>query len=161
MMLAASHLKSETLKVLIENGSDIHVRNSLGSTILAWAAERGEIGIIEELLARGAHINETATNGWTLVLKASHGDQTDTVRFLIERGADPNLGAIGTGWTPLMEASFRGHVATVKALVEGGVDVNATNSEGQTALKYAGMSVNKTEIVALLERNPSAAATPR
>lgn len=60
--------------------------------------------------------------GEALRLAASKGD-LETVRKLLEAGADPNA-ANKYGATPLINATNKGHFEVVKLLVENGADVN-------------------------------------
>jgi hypothetical protein len=60
---------------------------------------------------------------------ATYLNRPDVVRFLLERGADPN-GRDDTGFTALHLAVGNGWVESVRALLEGGADANArTNRE--------------------------------
>ncbi|MGO0060089.1 ankyrin repeat domain-containing protein [Brevibacillus fluminis] len=58
---------------------------------LLLAAKNGETSVVQDLLARGAAINVRDAAGRTPVLLAAHGSHIETVRFLIEAGADVNL----------------------------------------------------------------------
>lgn len=58
---------------------------------LIQAAERGDLAEIERLRAQGAAINTQDARGRTAVLAATHADQVEAVRLLLERGADPNI----------------------------------------------------------------------
>ena len=66
----------------------------------------------------------------------------DTVKLLIEEGADVNQKS--TGLTPLMFAARHNKVEIVKLLIENGANLKAKSDKGYTALKYAEIS-NATE----------------
>ena len=89
--------------------------------------------------------------GDSLLMLASYHGHADTVRVLMEHGADPEL-ANDRGQTPLAGAAFKGDMATIMALLDGGADVNGRSDGGKTPLMIAAM-FNRSEIVdVLLER---------
>jgi ankyrin repeat protein len=55
------------------------------------------------------------------------------IRFLIQRGANPNI-ADNAGVTPIQLATSLGFVEGVEALIEGGANVNVADSQGETPL---------------------------
>ena len=63
------------------------------------------------------------------MLAAYHG-HPETVRALLEHGADPNK-ANDVGQTPLAGAVFKGENEVLAALVDGGADPNAGSSVGR------------------------------
>jgi uncharacterized protein len=125
-----------------------------------WGAEKKQL--ITLLLSHGADVNAKATRapkgvgtaGATPVFLAAWAADPDTMRLLVERGADPKI-ATPQGTTPLMVASGVLRQAggpnvpesraleAVELCVEWGNDVNAANkSHGDTALHgaaYRGM----------------------
>ena len=56
---------------------------------LRIAAERGHLGVIDELLAAGTPIEGLDRDGSTALHAAAYSGQADGVRHLIEHGADP------------------------------------------------------------------------
>ena len=55
------------------------------------------------------------------------------VRFLLQRGANPNI-RDRNGITPLQLATRLGFIDGVEALIKGGADVNVADSQGETPL---------------------------
>jgi ankyrin repeat protein len=111
-----------------------------GFTALLFSAQQGHIESTRQLLAAGANVNDTAADGTSaLVLAidsapvvservsrnalASHELQEKMAKFLLERGADPNLH--GSGRTALHSAVQRKMPELLKALLDGGADPNA------------------------------------
>ena len=144
-----------------------------------WAAlagipdRRQQLALIEALLDHGADVNAQLTNvmprygfslyflilppntmaGSTPFLLAATAGDAETMRLLVDRGADPLLAAAG-GMTPLMMAAGAGWVineslvpeadrlAAVKLAHALGNDVNATDRRGFNAVHcaaYAGL----------------------
>ncbi len=61
----------------------------------------------------------------------------NTVRLLIDAGADINTKRDDCQFTPLLEAAKSKHSKVVEILIEAGADVNVQNHWGKTALHYA------------------------
>jgi ankyrin repeat protein len=119
------------------------------------AAEEGDLDKVKALIKQGRSINEHESKvkfGWTPLIAAIYQDNTNVVRYLIESGADLNLGD-KNGETPLMWAMARGdeHVEVVKDLIAHGVDVLATNANGATALSYASSDPPKPKILEVVK----------
>ena len=47
--------------------------------------------MVRELLAHGANINTQDNNGLTALMEAVNADSSETVKLLLEHGADPAL----------------------------------------------------------------------
>ena len=62
-------------------------------------------------------------------MQAGAKGETETLKALIDEGADVNAGD-KEGWTALMWPAGRGHTETVKALLEAEADVNAAAEFG-------------------------------
>ena len=93
----------------------------------------------------------------TDMMRAAFWGQTDAVRLLLERGADPN-GSDATGTTALMVAAMNGHTGTVGLLLEHGADVNARDDDGGTALELADRN-GKVDVADLMLEHGADAST--
>jgi ankyrin repeat protein len=105
-------------------------------TPLCWAVKGNHPAVVDWLLARGANLEVVTGYGPPLGIAAGREDSTVMVRFLLDRGADPN-GCSIDGHTPLMTAAGRGDVATVELLIRAGAQVNARDRWGNTAVSTA------------------------
>ncbi|GIL66540.1 hypothetical protein Vafri_20039 [Volvox africanus] len=86
------------------------------STPLHLAAERGNAGVVMQLLAAGSVVDARDTAGSTALFLASETGHTAAVEPLLAAGADPSLGN-AAGETPLYIAALRGHLGCVKELL--------------------------------------------
>jgi len=103
---------------------------------------------VERLLQNGADVNlRDRRGGATPLMYAAALGSLDTMKLLIEKGADVNARSTG-GATALMWAAT--DLAKVRLLVDRGADVNAVSERGRTALLLAAMSDQSAEIVRLL-----------
>ena len=120
------------------------------SSELLLAARNGNVVRVIQSLDLGADVNaQSENNGYTPLIWASSRGHTETVRLLLEAGADVNLTA-NDGQTALMRAADYGHAEVVELLLKSGADVNAQNENGITAMKLATLK-GHTQIILLLQ----------
>jgi ankyrin repeat protein len=160
------------LHVALERSPDlVAVLRRLGAPVdAASAAFLGDAGQLTRALDAGARPTDPATDA-DLLSWAAAGGSPATVQLLLDRGADPDCGALhaaaaagsapvvelllqagadadgwdrDTGRTPLHTAVAAlasgpgdGATAVVTLLLEAGADVNATTSDGASALDIA------------------------
>ena len=136
------------IETLIKAGADVHTTNERGLTALFSACQAldefteqsvGQVLRIETinvLLEAGADINHQSGDGpdpedpyclskLTPLHLATNPDSVEVVKFLLEKGADPNIGD-GLKRTPLFGAVCIGDIELVVTLIDGGADVDLT-----------------------------------
>jgi ankyrin repeat protein len=123
-MFATLYTGAATLRDLAIRGADVNARNDAGATALMWAAADPEKA--RALMELGANVNARSDDGRTpLMIAAGAAGATDTVKLLIDRGADVN--AIGPSIfgpaTPLVYAALAGNAEAFRLLVAAGADV--------------------------------------
>ena len=130
------------------------------------AAGKGNTARVRELLDSGVKVNMRGPDRNTPLMEAAYGGHAETVKLLLERGADPSVkkrdGA--TAWTltsnsqvldifknveALVTAAGEGNQTAVQELIRKATPVNALNRSGEAALHTASWH-GKTEIVKLL-----------
>ena len=119
-LIATSEGHAELLDLTLAAGADVARKDSYNGTGLIRAAHHGHVEVISRLLATPIEIDHVNRLGWTALLEAIIlGDggarHTETVRLLLEAGADPAL-ADGQGVTPLQHAERRGYEAIASLL---------------------------------------------
>jgi ankyrin repeat protein len=132
---------------LLKHGADIAATDAEGRTALDRSVLAGRTRVAEILLQHGASLEPSA-----LLLQAAESDSMnrDTVRFLIEQGADTEQ-RNAAGDTPLLIAIRHGNHRLATHLLDQGADFNATTADGKTALELAG-ELGASELVSMLQR---------
>lgn len=115
----------EILKLMIAAGADPTITNRYGGVALIPASEHGYVEVVNELLTNTkTDVNHVNNLGWTALLEAiilndGSEKQQQTIRLLIEHGADVNL-ADKDGVTPLEHAREKGYKEIEEILLEAG-----------------------------------------
>jgi len=139
---AASDGDEREMSSLIVAGANVNAREVEGETPLMYAAAAGRTKMVLFLLESGADIDAISDNGETALVRA--GGYTETVRALLEKGANVELGA------PLISASYSGQLDTLKVLLEKGANPNAELLYGDTALTAVAIQSASIEVAKVL-----------
>lgn len=117
----------EILKLMIAAGADPTITNRYGGVALIPASEHGYVEVVNELMTNTkTDVNHVNNLGWTALLEAiilndGSEKQQQTIRLLIEHGADVNL-ADKDGVTPLEHAREKGYKEIEEILLEAGAN---------------------------------------
>lgn len=103
------------------------------SQALIEAARKGDLKLVQELLAKGTDVNAKGASGVTALWEAAQQGHASVVKLLLDKGADVNA-RVDAGFTPLMEAANLGHLEVTRVLLERGADPNRKDQWGGTAL---------------------------
>src|SRR5262245_22713778 len=120
----------EKASLLVEAGADVKVKTASGKTPLTLAARRyGNSKTVALFLDKGADARDRNPQGVSPILVAAASGDLDTVKMLVEHGADVNempgpSFLTGGMRTPLGWAAFRNDVPMVRYLLERQADPN-------------------------------------
>jgi diguanylate cyclase (GGDEF)-like protein len=119
---------------------------------LIVAARGGRLGLVGNLIARGAKVNARDGQGNTALLEAAFFKYPDVVQLLLEKGADPRLRNIA-GDSPLTEALRTGNAEIVNLLLARltPADVMA-NSGGLYRALFEASSSGKPEMINVVKK---------
>ena len=92
---------------------------------------------VHVLLSQGANPNQRGADGEPLIHTASERGETSIIKMLAWAGADKEARSGGMNAPPLLIATAKDQYKSVLTLLELGVDVNASCSNGSTALHHA------------------------
>ena len=111
---ASKRQNTTVLRILIKSlASQNYIPNN--TMALHFAAERGYLDIVTELLAYGVNIDGRVYTNKTPLHSASTQGPTDVVRLLLQRGAERSA-KDDQGAMPCHLAAQEGHIETYKAL---------------------------------------------
>ena len=153
------------VRLLLEHGANPNDGESV-----YHSAERNHRGVLELLVAHGAEISATNQpwNNTVLYYLAGHRDDsalapsaTEGMRWLLEHGADPNVGSYNHRETPLHRIAEYGRgVAVAELLIAHGADPRAARADGRTPYEMAMRSGNAA-VAELLRARAAAVAELR
>ncbi|KAK7476652.1 hypothetical protein BaRGS_00032127 [Batillaria attramentaria] len=154
LQMAAATCSLATVKLLVEKGSDVNSKSeSMGFTPLHFAAradedddftETGETeGVLKE-----RYVSDDCEDPMTLLEHAVTRCNLDTVKLLVEKGADVNSRNESTGLTPLHIAvqaeeddeftdAGEERAKMIEFLLSVGADVNAKDKDNKIPLDWA------------------------
>ena len=145
-MYAVLYSGAPTLERLLKQGADANKRNDANATALMWAAT--DLEKTRLLVDHGADVNARSSDMRTaLMIAARRPGNTAAVKFLLDRGANPNPNAHPVAESsPLIEAATAGDAESVELLLSRGASVKEA---GEPALEMA-VTVRCSKCVALL-----------
>uniref|UniRef100_T1J4E4 Ankyrin repeat, SAM and basic leucine zipper domain-containing protein 1 n=1 Tax=Strigamia maritima TaxID=126957 RepID=T1J4E4_STRMM len=116
------------------------------------AAMNGNLEMIDKFVTDGFDVNDLLKGGWTALLYSCSGGFYRVVQYLIEHGADPNIGK--DRYSPLMAACASAKpeddvLLCVRHLLNAGAKINIVEKHEMTPLMFAAKT-GKLEVVKLL-----------
>ena len=90
LMWAVAERRLNIVRALVDKGADVHPRPQQAFSPLIAAAKNGDIETAKVLLAAGARVNDTGSDGAHPLAFAILAGQGAFAHFLLEQGADPN-----------------------------------------------------------------------
>jgi len=126
-------------RLLQQDAMLVHATSADGWAPLHLAAAFGGSPATALLLAHGAHVHRFSRNpmrNQPLHACIALSRDLETVRTLIEQGADVNMAQAG-GYTPLHQAAAAGLVEVTKILLEAGAKPGMRCDQGKTPAEYA------------------------
>eukprot|EP00953_Heterococcus_sp_UTEX-ZZ885_P041910 21347-Heterococcus_DN1.PRE.1 len=126
--------------LLLASGADVHTRSLRHQTALDVAAGEGRIECARALIAAGADINNTDSNGITNLHLAVQASHSAVAQLLLEHGATAvlnNVVSVSCCCSSLTALMLCTEADTLKLLLAAGADVRITTDAGDTCLHKA------------------------
>lgn len=138
------------VRAAITRGEDVNAAHGDGMTALHWAAERGNLAMVDVLVKAKAKVTGTTRlGGYTALHIAARGGFGEIVDALLKAGADPNA-MTQTGVTALHLAAQSGTTTGIAALLDKGADPNVREREWQMTPLVFAADMNRAEAITLL-----------
>lgn len=121
---------STVVDALLESkGIEVDMASEYGETALMLAAFKGNMELVQRLLAEGASVNRIG--GWTPLHYAAAEGHNDIVKLFLEKGARVNVQTY-SGITPLYMAARKPSREVVMTLLRAGSYRDLCNDKGQS-----------------------------
>lgn len=147
---AAACEQIEAVNCLLEHGADPSLRGRHGWSLLHFAAQSGNVTIIDTMLSKGLNIDSRGeTVGLTPLLVCLNKGNLEAANYLLKRGADEHMKG-KEGLTALSVAARSGNVAAIEMLVNRGHDPNSRDGCDMTPIMWAVKSGNQAAVKYLL-----------
>lgn len=140
----------DLVTLLLAAHADANHRYRSRQTILHIAGGRGNVPVIEALLAAGAPLGVLDADSRSPLDEAVLHNQADATRFLISRGLSPNAQSAEDGRGPLHEACVKGNADLVPVLLAAGANPETRDNSGQSPLDLALAYKNVATVKSLL-----------
>jgi len=132
----------EIIKLLIENGADVNLKNHYSTlypifdAITAMNNQKKYFLIIQLLIENGADIKKVDSFGNTLLYYAIEQENIPLIKFLIQLGCDINHVSRHDKDSVLHYAYFQKNREIISLLIEHGADVEHLNIYNKTPQSY-------------------------
>ncbi|XP_068911669.1 ankyrin repeat and death domain-containing protein 1A-like isoform X1 [Tenebrio molitor] len=154
LLLHEAVIKNDTegVRRILKEPVDINSRNNYGRAPIHWASSRGNIDIMEMLIAANCDIEARDKYGMRPLLMACWHGHRDAVQLLINTGACSNA-TNKKHYTLLMCAARNNRIEVVDFLIDTLEDTraDAVDVDGQTALFHAAMGGHVTIVKRLID----------
>ncbi len=140
------------IKALIAGGANANAVEN-GRPILGWAAQNGNVAVVDALLAAGADPNRSdIAVGHTPLMRAIDTQHVEVVKALLKGKANPSF--VSKGKSCLMMAAESRKPEIVQSLVDAGADTKFVNEEGYSPALLAAQDgfAESLEIIRILGR---------
>ena len=130
--------RTDSAKILLENGADIDAQDVNGWTSLHKACQIGNVEMVELLISKKANPKKTSNKGWIPLHIAAINNHYEIIELLHSKIKDTNLDAKDhEGSTALIMASKHGANKAICKLLELGANLYAFDNKKMTSLHYA------------------------
>lgn len=142
---------SSIVKLLLEKGALIKIKDIHGQSPLFYICKNGNIGSLHLFLAQSIDINESDSFKQSPLFYASRDGQVECVKEMIKNGANPDH-RDKVNETALFYAAREGHFEICKLLLDHGAEVNMVDLKRQTPISFAKIGGHQKVVDLLISR---------
>ncbi|MCC9656900.1 ankyrin repeat domain-containing protein [Rhodopirellula halodulae] len=125
------------VKRIASQGVDVADVDEYKRNAMQMAAFDGHTPVVEWLLSKDVQVDHRDSFGRTALMYACTADNAETVKLLLDHGADVNLVDNEENFSPLMFAAAEGQLEVVELLLKAGADPTKADIDGETAIDFA------------------------
>jgi len=156
LIAAARNGHAGVIRMLLENGADLHARATQEKvTALFVAVEREHVSVVRELIENlpeeDAFLDEANKDGYNPLMIAVQRNNIDIVKTLLRKKANVHATLMRNKATALHIAAQENNPECIRLLVEAGADINCPDKEGVTPLMRAAQEGNLDVVKLLVE----------
>lgn len=152
LMYASKNGALETVKLLLEKGTDIDAKDNKGKTALMYAAEKGEFETVKFLLEKGANLIIGDNKAKTALTYAYNNGQTKIIEFLLEKVTKENKKINENDNENILHYALEnGHLEIIKLFLDNEEYMNIESTEKETPLITAVISGQLESVKLLLD----------
>ncbi|XP_047502788.1 histone-lysine N-methyltransferase EHMT2-like [Penaeus chinensis] len=155
LMVAITKEQNDVVHYLIQAGASLMAKTQDGMTCLHLAAKGGNLMACQHILNSGRltrhAVNMQDEGGWTPLVWASENKFTHVVKYLLDRGGNPQLCDVEQN-TALHWGAFSGASHICSMVLDRGCSLRSMNAHGDTPLHIAARQNNTDTVVLLLAR---------
>ena len=124
--------------LIVKHPAHVNARGGTMTSPLGAALFGKHLQVADLLYDHGANVGVRGSMRWTLLhFASSETFLVDSVRWLLNHGADANAQDIDGNWNPLLLATWNKNVEVVQMLLEHHADIHVRNPNGEVALHLA------------------------
>ncbi|RVT77499.1 ankyrin repeat domain-containing protein [Flavobacterium sufflavum] len=146
---------TETIKFLLEQpGNTVNKPTHDNRIYLHWAATKGNVEIVNYLIAKGSDINLEDSHGTTPITSAANSAQSNTAIYdaFFKAGLDPKKKYKDGANLLLMAIPSDKNLTLSNYFISKGLSLKDTDNYGNTVFNYAARTGNITLLKTLLEK---------
>jgi ankyrin repeat protein len=136
MVAVLGKFDKSTIK-LLDAGTDINIKGETGEQVVHLAAHHSKPVILENIIEKGADVNNRDMQGCTAIWYAAQNSRYDNAEILLKHDAMINVVDNNFGLTPLMIAAQNGGYRTVEVLLKNNPDKTISVENFGTAYDIA------------------------
>ncbi len=155
VMAINNDVPTATIQFLLEQpGNEVNKLTHDNRIYLHWAANKGNVAIVEYLISKGSDLSLEDSKGETPLTFAAVGGQSNTALYeaFFKAGTDPKKKYKDGVNLLLMAIASDKNLALTTYFTTKGMSIKDTDSDGNTAFDYATKSGNLPLLKSLLEK---------
>jgi len=127
LVMACAEGDLEFVQTLVKAGIDINGIGSEGFTPLMMATSNDEAKVVAYLIEQEVDVNKVI-NGWTALIEAADEGALESMKLLIDAGADVNYFYVLGSPTAITMTASEGNLGCMKLLLKHGADINGVGN---------------------------------